>query len=413
MIWAKLVFGGLGRRGLEAVVALAVLAVAVAIMVGALMVIEGARDALARAAHEDRPDIVQVKSRFNRALFESPRSGYLPPLTIPVYEPLIDPAELRSAGGVVIARQSFLRNIVTGDSFLNLYIFGIEPEKETQASTFSVTKGRFLRPGDGAVAVLDQVSARDLGVEIGGSFPVRKADGRDLELTVVGILDRLGLRDAPPRTVDAPALVANSNQVSSGVFVTLRTSEEIFSRSTLTDALVIAPKPEDVPSVVERLRDGSGIEFFFNRYADHQEILEAIGRTSVESLQRRFFVPKLHFSDKELDFFINVDFKDHVALVAELDENGRRVIVGGGRYIMVQPAQAEMAFTVIDAYQGKGIGSVLMGHLIAIARDGGLKELIAEVLPENAPMLKLFSRFGFRTVASEDLQVKHLALQLA
>jgi RimJ/RimL family protein N-acetyltransferase len=135
--------------------------------------------------------------------------------------------------------------------------------------------------------------------------------------------------------------------------------------------------------------------------------------SSCPSLQRRFFVPKLHFSDKELDFLTNVDFKDHVAFVAELSENGRRVIVGGGRYIMVQPGQAEMAFTVIDAYQGKGIGSVLMRHLIAIARDGALQELIAEVLPENAPMLKLFSRFGFRTVASVDLQVKHLALQLA
>ena len=98
-------------------------------------------------------------------------------------------------------------------------------------------------------------------------------------------------------------------------------------------------------------------------------------------------------------------------MVAELSENGRRVIVGGGRYIMVQPGQAEMAFTVIDAYQGKGIGSVLMRHLIAIARDGALQELIAEVLPENAPMLKLFGRFGFRTVARDE--VKHLALQLA
>ena len=164
-------------------------------------------------------------------------------------------------------------------------------------------------------------------------------------------------------------------------------------------------------SVVERLRDGSGIEIRAIRAADDQEMLEAVGRTSVQSLQRRFFVPKLHFSDRELDFFINVDFKDHVALVAELNENGRRVIVGGGRYIMVKPGQAEMAFMVIDAYQGKGIGSVLMRHLIAIARDGGLKELIAEVLPENAPMLKLFGRFGFRTVARDE--VKHLALQLA
>src|SRR6516165_5617361 len=98
-------------------------------------------------------------------------------------------------------------------------------------------------------------------------------------------------------------------------------------------------------SVVERLRDGSGIEIRAIRPADDQEMLEAIGRTSVQSLQRRFFVPKLHFSDKELDFFIhNVDFKDHVALVAELKENGSRVIVGGGRYIMVKSGQAEMAF---------------------------------------------------------------------
>jgi RimJ/RimL family protein N-acetyltransferase len=141
-------------------------------------------------------------------------------------------------------------------------------------------------------------------------------------------------------------------------------------------------------SVVERLRDGSEIEIRALRPADQQEMLAAVGRTSVQSLQRRFFVPKRHFSDKELDFFMNVDFKNHMALVAEIDENGRRVIVGGGRYIMVQPGQAEMAFAVVDAYQGKGIGAVLMRHLVAIARDGGLKKLIAEVLPENAAMLK-------------------------
>jgi hypothetical protein len=192
VIWVKLAFGGLGRRGLQAIVALAVLAVAVAIMTGALMVVEGARDALASAERRDRPDIVQIKSRFNRAVFETPRSGYLPPLMIPVYEPLIDPAKLGSAGGLVVARQSFLRNVVSGDSFLNLYIFGIEPEKEAKLSTFSVANGRFLRPGDSAVAVLDRASGRALGVGIGGSFSVRKADGSDLKPTVVGILDWLG-----------------------------------------------------------------------------------------------------------------------------------------------------------------------------------------------------------------------------
>jgi hypothetical protein len=119
MIWTKLVFGGFGRRGLEAVVALAVLAVAAAIVAGALMVIEGAKAGMARAEREDRPDIIQVKSRFNRAVFETPRSGKLPPLTLPVYEPLIEPGKLGAAGGAVLARQSLLRNVVSSDSFLN------------------------------------------------------------------------------------------------------------------------------------------------------------------------------------------------------------------------------------------------------------------------------------------------------
>ncbi len=87
MIWAKLVFGGFGRRGFEAIVALGVLAVAAAIVAGAMMVIEGAKGAMARTERDDRPDIVQVKSRFNRAVFETPRSGYLAPLILPVYEP--------------------------------------------------------------------------------------------------------------------------------------------------------------------------------------------------------------------------------------------------------------------------------------------------------------------------------------
>src|SRR5262245_30509715 len=105
MIWARLVFGGFSRRGLEAVVALVVLAVAAALVASALMVVEGARHAMTRAEREDRPDIVQVKSRFNRAVFETPRSGNLQPLTLPVYEPLIDPEKLNTAGGTVLPRQ--------------------------------------------------------------------------------------------------------------------------------------------------------------------------------------------------------------------------------------------------------------------------------------------------------------------
>jgi ABC-type antimicrobial peptide transport system permease subunit len=282
MMWVKLVFGGFGRRGFEAVVALGVLAVAAANVAGAMMVIEGAKHALARDQREDRPDIVQVKSRFNRAVFETPRSGNLPPLTLPVYEPLIDPRMLSVAGGTVLARQSLLRNVVSGGSFLNIYIFGIGPEKESQVSVFSVGRGRFLRSDDGAVAVLDQASAQALGVDLGGSFPVRTADGRDLSLTVVGILDRLALRYPPPRTIEAPALIPESTTVSSGVFVPLHTSEKIFGRPTLTDALVIAPAPQDVPSVVEGLREAFRLEpavFITEHYSQYRRKVHDFAQT--------------------------------------------------------------------------------------------------------------------------------------
>jgi ABC-type antimicrobial peptide transport system permease subunit len=137
-------------------------------------------------------------------------------------------------------------------------------------SRFSLVRGRFLRHDDGAVAVLDRASARALGVDLGGTFPVRKADGKDLSLMVVGVLDGFELRDPPPRTVDTPALAPDSSFVSSGVFVTLQTSEEIFGRRTLTDALVIARTSAAVPSVVDRLREAFRLEpavFVAERYS--------------------------------------------------------------------------------------------------------------------------------------------------
>jgi ribosomal protein S18 acetylase RimI-like enzyme len=66
----------------------------------------------------------------------------------------------------------------------------------------------------------------------------------------------------------------------------------------------------------------------------------------------------------------------------------------------------------VDAYQGQGIGTILMRHLAVLARNAGLKELIAEVLPENTAMLKLFKKFGFRPDAKGSPQVVHLTLQL-
>ncbi|MGY8666600.1 GNAT family N-acetyltransferase [Bradyrhizobium sp. UFLA05-109] len=165
-------------------------------------------------------------------------------------------------------------------------------------------------------------------------------------------------------------------------------------------------------SAQEFLKDGSPVEIRALRSEDEADMLAAIERTSPQSLQRRFFAMKRHFSDKERAYFMQVDFKNHVALAALVREGDGQVIVGGGRFIVFEPGVAEMAFVVIDAFQGRGLGSLLMRQLIRIARDGGLRELTAEVLPENTAMLRVFERAGFKPAARRDPQTVHLILEL-
>jgi GNAT superfamily N-acetyltransferase len=165
-------------------------------------------------------------------------------------------------------------------------------------------------------------------------------------------------------------------------------------------------------SAVEQLRDGRQIEIRALRPADEDAMLAAIDRTGAQSLYRRFFGSKRHFSDSEKAFFLNVDFINHVALVAVAQEDGRNVIVGGGRYVVVRPGAAELAFAVIDDYQGQGIGAALMRHLTLLARAGGIKELIAEVLPENVPMLKVFQKSGLGLRTTHRAGVVNVALDV-
>ena len=80
--------------------------------------------------------------------------------------------------------------------------------------------------------------------------------------------------------------------------------------------------------------------------------------------------------------------------------------------VPLQSGKAEVAFAVIDQYQGQGIGAALMRHLAEIARAAGLKELIAEVLPENTPMLKVFEKSGLRLSTKREPQVVHVVLEL-
>ena len=134
---------------------------------------------------------------------------------------------------------------------------------------------------------------------------------------------------------------------------------------------------------------------------------------SQQSLYRRFFGAKKYFTEKEIRFFLNVDFINHVALVAVAEEDGHPTIVGGGRYVVIAPGTAEVAFMVVDRYQGQGIGAVLMRHLSLIAREAGLRELTAEVLASNKAMLKVFEKCGLPLSAKTESAITHVSLRLS
>jgi ribosomal protein S18 acetylase RimI-like enzyme len=164
-------------------------------------------------------------------------------------------------------------------------------------------------------------------------------------------------------------------------------------------------------SATETLRDGRTVEIRAQRSDDREGMQVAIARSSAGSLYRRFLAVRREFSQKETDYFLDIDFVKHVALVAVANDGGQPTIVGGGRYVVVRPDQAEVAFAIVDAYQGLGIGSALMRHLATLGREAGLREFTAEVLSENVPMLNVFERSGLTMNTRREGPVVHVTLQ--
>lgn len=163
-------------------------------------------------------------------------------------------------------------------------------------------------------------------------------------------------------------------------------------------------------TATEHLRDGTVLHIRALRPSDRSEMLAAVGRLSSQALYRRFFAPKRSFSEREIEYFLNVDFIGHVALVATLLEGGKEVIAGGARYIVSQPGVAEIAFAIDDPHQKLGIATHLIKHLIKIARAADLQEFSAEVLAENLPMLKVFARCGLRVTKRRERDIVHVTL---
>jgi RimJ/RimL family protein N-acetyltransferase len=168
-------------------------------------------------------------------------------------------------------------------------------------------------------------------------------------------------------------------------------------------------------TVTERLRDGREVVIRAIRPADREHLAGQLKELSSESFYRRTFSTKRELSDKELKQMTEVDFKDIVALVAVMREEGEDRIVAGSRYLRMvgsAPRNAEVAFLVDDAHQALGIGSRMFRHLVIIARAGGIDAFEADVLPSNEGMLRLFERSGHRVIRSAEQGTVHVTIEL-
>src|ERR671916_385008 len=142
------------------------------------------------------------------------------------------------------------------------------------------------------------------------------------------------------------------------------------------------------------LKDGGTVHVRPIRPDDGVRLEALHGRLSSESIYLRFFSAHPRLSAREVEHFTHVDHETRFALVALLGDDLVAVVRYDG---WPGRTDAEVALVVDDAHQGRGIGTVLLEHLAAAARERGITEFRANVLPSNRRMLSVFRSAGFQT----------------
>jgi acetyltransferase len=161
--------------------------------------------------------------------------------------------------------------------------------------------------------------------------------------------------------------------------------------------LVITPYPTKYITPWQ-LRDGTEVLLRPIRPEDEPAEHEMLSSLSEETLRTRFFSFIKDMSHERLILFCNIDYDRHMAIVAEVQENGKSRMIGVARLIMDQDlTSGEVAVLVQDRFQGNRLGSKLVEMLIGVARERGLEDIRADVLTENERMLHVLRRLGFAT----------------
>ncbi|MFJ9540271.1 GNAT family N-acetyltransferase [Streptomyces sp. NPDC101225] len=161
------------------------------------------------------------------------------------------------------------------------------------------------------------------------------------------------------------------------------------------------------------LRDGGTARVRPITVDDAERLVSFYEQVSDESKYYRFFAPYPRLSAKDVHRFTHHDFVDRVGLAAtvggEFIATVRYDRIGADGMPASAPAdEAEVAFLVQDAHQGRGVASALLEHVAAVARERGIRRFTAEVLPANVKMIKVFTDAGYTQKRSFEDGVVHL-----
>lgn len=163
------------------------------------------------------------------------------------------------------------------------------------------------------------------------------------------------------------------------------------------------------------LRNGTQFTLRAISADDEARLLAAFQALDPQSIYTRFMSVKHNISDDELKSATHVDFDLTVALVAVVATAAKEVIIGGGRYVRLSPREpdvAEIAFTIEEDFQRQGLAGLILHELAEIAKGAGITRFVAEVLPGNTAMLKVFRRSGISMSVHHEAGIAHVELQL-
>jgi GNAT superfamily N-acetyltransferase len=162
-----------------------------------------------------------------------------------------------------------------------------------------------------------------------------------------------------------------------------------------------------------RLRDGSEVVIRPVTPDDRRLFVEGFERFGMDSRQSRFLGVKKQLTDRELDFLTQVDHENHEAIGAIDVDTGAGV--GVARMVRApngDDACAEAAVAVVDDWQGRGLGSLLLSRLVDRARELGVTCFLAVLRTDNRAMLTLFQRTGEVRVRDRESTVATIEVEL-